>query len=195
VKSDGDVVEILEAFDLTGSLRECGRACRLRANTVGRYVRLAGTRSTPRRADPAQTSSPIHNLAKVEEWVERSTGKVRADGRPRQAPSARLRGLRADHPPRCGQGEEGVRRRPPARLPAVDPRARHVGSSSTGARAHGSATAIQSCGAPGWPGAGSVSSSRPGTGTNCPRSSPVSTRRSAASEAARHTRSRTTSGR
>ena len=58
MKSAGEAVEILEAFDLTGSLRAVGRA----STDAARRSQLV---------DP--------NLAKVEEGVERSHGKVRAD--------------------------------------------------------------------------------------------------------------------
>jgi transposase len=79
VKHAGDVVEILEAFDLTGSLREAARLAGCSPMTVARYVRLreAGQLPTGRAARRDQLIDP--HLAKVEEWVERSRGRVRAD--------------------------------------------------------------------------------------------------------------------
>ena len=78
MKSDGDVVEILEAFDLTGSLRDAAELAGCAPNTVGRYVRLrAHGRALEGPIRRNQLADPY--LAKVEEWVERSTGKVRAD--------------------------------------------------------------------------------------------------------------------
>ena len=78
MKSDGDVVEILEAFDLTGSLRDAAELAGCSPNTVRRYVRLR-SRGRPL-AEPVRRSQLIDpHLEKIEEWVERSTGKVRAD--------------------------------------------------------------------------------------------------------------------
>ncbi len=79
MKSAGDVVEILEAFDLTGSLRDAARLTGCSPMTVARYVRLRETGRLPtgRSARRNQLVDPY--LAKVEEWVERSRGRVRAD--------------------------------------------------------------------------------------------------------------------
>jgi hypothetical protein len=78
VKSAGEAVEILEAFDLTGSLRAASELADCSPNTVARYVRM---RDRGRALDePARRSQVVDPyLAKVEEWVERSHGKVRAD--------------------------------------------------------------------------------------------------------------------
>ncbi len=79
MKSAGDVVEILEAFDLTGSLREAARLAGCSPNTVARYLRLRelGRLAAGRSAQRDQVVDPY--LAKIEEWVERSHGRVRAD--------------------------------------------------------------------------------------------------------------------
>lgn len=72
-------MEILEAYDLTGSLRDAGELAGCSHHTVGRYVaaREAG-RLVP--GSPAVRPSVIDPfLVKVEELVERSKGKVRAD--------------------------------------------------------------------------------------------------------------------
>src|SRR6266511_2419934 len=76
VKSAGEAVEILEAFD--GSLRAASELVGCSPNTVARYVcrRALGRPS----AEFVRRSQLIdRHLAKVEEWVERSHGKVRAD--------------------------------------------------------------------------------------------------------------------
>ena len=77
MKSDEEIMEILEAFDLTRSLRDAGELAGCSPNTVAHWVgaRDAGTVATPARRD--QLIDPY--LAKVEEWVEASHGKVRAD--------------------------------------------------------------------------------------------------------------------
>ena len=78
MKHAGDVVEILEAFDVTGSFREAARLTGCSPMTVARYVHL--------RERGQVTSDPVHRdqlldafLPKLEEWVERSHGRVRAD--------------------------------------------------------------------------------------------------------------------
>ena len=79
MKHAGDVVEILEAFDLTGSLRDAARLAGCSPMTVARYVRLreAGRLEPGRYARRDRLVDPY--LAKIEEWVDRSHGRVRAD--------------------------------------------------------------------------------------------------------------------
>ena len=78
VKHAGDVVEILEAFDLTGSLREAARLTGCSPMTVARYVRLRERGQVA--PDPVRRDQILDPyLAKLEEWVERSHGRVRAD--------------------------------------------------------------------------------------------------------------------
>ena len=78
VKSAGEIMEILEAFDLTGSMRDAAELAGCSHHTVARYVaaREAGGR-IDRAAARAQLIDEF--LPKVEEWVARSHGKVRAD--------------------------------------------------------------------------------------------------------------------
>ncbi len=71
-------MEILDAYDLTGSLRDAGELAGCSHHTVKHYVdrrdaggELDGVSARPQLID--------EHLAKVEEWVERSKGKVRAD--------------------------------------------------------------------------------------------------------------------
>jgi len=77
VKSDEEIMEILEAFDLTRSLRDAGELAGCSPNTVAHWVmeRDAGTLEAPARRD--QLIDPF--LVKVEEWVEASKAKIRAD--------------------------------------------------------------------------------------------------------------------
>ena len=78
MKSAEEIMNMLEAFDLTGSLRDAGELAGVSHHTVARYVaaRDAGALSD-RAAARAQLIDEY--LPKVEEWVERSAGKVRAD--------------------------------------------------------------------------------------------------------------------
>ena len=77
-KSDREIMEILEAFDATGCAHSAAGIAGVDPKTVRRYVRArdegrpaTGPARRPRIIDPY--------LAKVEEWVDRSQGKVRAD--------------------------------------------------------------------------------------------------------------------
>ena len=79
MKSREEIMNMLEAFDLTGSLRGAGELAGVSHHTVARYVaerdegRLGGVGPVRRERiiDPW--------LPKIEEWVERSHAKIRAD--------------------------------------------------------------------------------------------------------------------
>jgi hypothetical protein len=77
-KDDREIMEILEAFDLTGNAHSAAQLVGCDPKTVRRWVAqrdwglpVGGPARRPRLIDPY--------LAKVEEWVDRSHGKVRAD--------------------------------------------------------------------------------------------------------------------
>jgi transposase len=71
-------MEILEAFDLTGSLRDAAELAGCSHHTVARYVeaRQAGGLLDRAAARPRLIDE---FLPKVDEWVEQSVGKIRAD--------------------------------------------------------------------------------------------------------------------
>lgn len=78
MKSAEEAMEILEAYDLTGSLRAAAELAGCSHNTVARLVaeRDAGGGAPP----PAQRRLLIESfLPNVEKWVEDSKGKIRAD--------------------------------------------------------------------------------------------------------------------
>ena len=77
VKSDEEIMEILEAYDLTGSYRDAGELAGCSHHTVADHVeaRAAGTLGEAARRN--QLIDPY--LPKLEEWVDASHGKVRAD--------------------------------------------------------------------------------------------------------------------
>jgi hypothetical protein len=79
VKSAEEIMQILEAYDLTGSYRDAAELAGCSHHTVARYVRAREQgRLTPGRAERRpMLIDPF--LPKVEEWVDRSKGKVRAD--------------------------------------------------------------------------------------------------------------------
>jgi transposase len=78
VKSAGEIMEILEAFDLTRSARAAGELVGCSHHTVTHWVdrRAAGALSDRPAARPQLIDE---FLPKLEEWVERSKGKIRAD--------------------------------------------------------------------------------------------------------------------
>jgi transposase len=77
MKPSEEVMEILEAFDLTGSYRAAGRLVGCDPKTVARYVAL---RDVGRELDAMRRDSVVApHLDKIEEWVERSKGDIRAD--------------------------------------------------------------------------------------------------------------------
>jgi hypothetical protein len=77
VKSAEEIMNMLEAFDLTGSLRDAGELAGVSHHTVARYV--AARESGVAGRGVARPMLIDEFLPKVEEWIERSNGKLRAD--------------------------------------------------------------------------------------------------------------------
>ncbi|GAC1577095.1 MAG: hypothetical protein NVS3B18_10880 [Candidatus Dormibacteria bacterium] len=79
MKSSEEVMEILEAYDVTGTLRGAAALAGCDHKTVARWV---GVRDEAG-GEPLARARPRPRVdeyaAKVEEWVERSRGKIRAD--------------------------------------------------------------------------------------------------------------------
>ena len=79
VKSAEEIMNILEAYDLTGSFRDAGELAGCSHHTVARYVRAREEgRLVPGAASPRPGVIDEY-LEKLEEIVDRSMGKVRAD--------------------------------------------------------------------------------------------------------------------
>ena len=78
VKSAGEIMEMLEAYDLTGSLRDAAELAGCSHHTVARAV---SAREAGGLADRPATRPRLIDafLPKVEEWMERSNGQIRAD--------------------------------------------------------------------------------------------------------------------
>jgi transposase len=78
LKSAEEIMQMLEAFDLTGSLRDAGELAGCSHHTVGKAV---AARDAGRLTDVAAARPQLIDefLPKVEEWMERSHGKIRAD--------------------------------------------------------------------------------------------------------------------
>jgi transposase len=79
VKSAEEIMEILEAYDLSGSFRAAAELAGCDHHTVARYVALReeGRHQQDGRASRERLIDPY--LPKIEELVERSSGKIRAD--------------------------------------------------------------------------------------------------------------------
>ena len=78
VKRNEEIVEILEAYDLTGSYRAAGELAGCDHHTVRRYVMLREAGQPPVARE--HRARPIDDyLDKIEELVARSNGRVRAD--------------------------------------------------------------------------------------------------------------------
>jgi len=71
-------MEVLEAFDLTGSFRDAAALAGCSHHTVGRYVAV---REAGGQLDMAAVRPQLIDefLPKVQEWVKHSRGKIRAD--------------------------------------------------------------------------------------------------------------------
>src|SRR4051794_24970749 len=71
-------MEILEAYDLVGSLRGAARLAGCDHHTVRRVVEArAAACASGRQTPAARLTDPYRE--KLEEWVERSHGRIRAD--------------------------------------------------------------------------------------------------------------------
>jgi transposase len=79
LKTPEEVMEILEAFDATGSLRAAGELVGCDHKTVGHWVRARDEAGggLPMSVRPRPRVDAF--AVKIEEWVARSRGKVRAD--------------------------------------------------------------------------------------------------------------------
>src|SRR5665811_929401 len=77
VKSAEEIMNMLDAFDLTGSLRDAGELAGVSHHTVARYVAVRDSGLVVRGVARPQLIDEF--LPKVEEWIERSHGKLRAD--------------------------------------------------------------------------------------------------------------------
>ena len=77
-KSDREIMEILEAYDATGVAHSAAELCDADPKTVRRYAQ-ARDAGRPVNAPVRRPKLIDPFLEKIEEWVERSEGKVRAD--------------------------------------------------------------------------------------------------------------------
>lgn len=78
MKSDGEIMEILAAYDLTRSLRATTELTGCPHHTVDRHVR-ARDEDRPFAEPMLRGRGADRSLPKIEEWMETSKGKVRGD--------------------------------------------------------------------------------------------------------------------
>ena len=76
-KSGREIMEILEAYDLTGCAHSAAQLAGTDRKTVTRYVALRDAGADPLEAERRPPSVDAF-LAKVEELVDRSGGRIRA---------------------------------------------------------------------------------------------------------------------
>jgi hypothetical protein len=80
LKSREEIMEILEAFDLTSTLRAAAELAGCSPNTVKYWVERRNAGELPASGEPVRrdrVTDPF--VAKIEELVERSKGRIRAD--------------------------------------------------------------------------------------------------------------------
>jgi transposase len=78
VKHAEEIMEILEAFDLTQSYRDAGELAGCDHKTVAHWVARRDAGELTATAEPRDRLIAPY-LAKLEEWMDQSSGKVRAD--------------------------------------------------------------------------------------------------------------------
>jgi hypothetical protein len=163
LKNPKEVMEILEAFDLTGTLRGAAVLAGCDHKTVAHWVRAreqaGGGLPVSVRPRPRVDAFAV----KIDDWVDRSRGRIRADvahqrlvatgylgseHTTRRAVAAAKRAWRAEH---------GRRTRPWVTEPGC-------GCSGTMATGRGWPAGRRCCSAPGWRGPAFGSSSRCGIG-------------------------------
>jgi len=153
VKSAEEIMEILEAYDLTGSLRDAAELAGCSHHTVAQYVaaRERGELTPGRAQRRVMLADPF--LDKLEEWVERSRGKVRAD-----VAHEKLIALvtRAQNAPPGERSPRSRQRIGPGAGGCIGHgcRSRGCGFSTTSATVRASMVLVHSCFARGWRGAG-----------------------------------------
>jgi transposase len=77
--SEEEIVEVLEAYDLTGSLRSAAQLCGVDHHTVRRYVQARDAGLEPTSPPPPRERVTDPFADKIAEWIDRSQGRIRAD--------------------------------------------------------------------------------------------------------------------
>ena len=77
-KSGREIMEIFEAYDLTGTAWSAAQLSGCDAKTVARYVQIRDAGGNPLEKDTRPKMIDAY-LEKIEEWVNRPKGKIRGD--------------------------------------------------------------------------------------------------------------------
>lgn len=137
VKSREQIMQMLEAFDLTHSFRDAAELAGCSHHTVADWVAKRDAGLLPAPGEPVRRERMIDPfLPKIEEWVERSNGKVRADV---VFDKLRVPGLRRVGPhrsPSCRGGEGLASAGNAVGVSALDSQAGDVGPVGLGRGAH-----------------------------------------------------------
>lgn len=134
-KSDREIMEILEAFELTRCAHSAAQLAGVDEKTVARCVTIRDQGRDPLVKRPRPRSIDTF-VDKIEEWVDKSQGKVRADG----ASAAAGGGIHRHRPVDAARGrrrEDSVESWPPPRISSVAARAWHVAAVRLGRRPEG----------------------------------------------------------
>ena len=118
-KSGREIMEILEAFDLTGCAHSAAQLAGTDRKTVARYVALRDAGADPLEAERRPRSVDAF-LAKVEELVDRSNGRIRADVVHRKLTAMGYGGSERTTRRAVAEAEGRLAGRAPADVPAVD---------------------------------------------------------------------------
>ena len=113
-----EVMEILEAYDLTRCAHSAALLVGCDEKTVTRYVAV---RDAGRDVGEWERRSRMIDpfLSKIEELVEASQGRIRADVVHEKLTAMGFSGTDRTTRPRCRRGEDGVSGRAPAKVQAL----------------------------------------------------------------------------
>lgn len=154
-KSDTEIMEILEAYDLTGTVWSAATLTGHDPKTVKRYVEARNGGRNPYEREPRPKMIDAF-LEKVEEWVEQSKATIRADVVHEKLVKMGYRGSARSTRRAVNAANWRGRRASAGRTGRGFP-SRAGGCSSTGARVRGSRGVGPGCSAHGCPGRGSGS--------------------------------------
>ena len=156
------ILEILEAYDLTKSFRSAAALIGCDHHTVARYVAARAAGLDPS-TDIDRPTVPEPFVDKINEWIDRSDGRIRADVVHEKLEAMGYPGSERTTRRVVAALKEQWRRVVASGLHAVDHRTWACGCSGTTRRGRCWPDSGSCCSLPGWRGHGSGSWSRCGT--------------------------------
>lgn len=121
MKSREEIMEILEAFDLTKSFRGAGELAGCSHHTVAHWVERRDAGALPGLGPVRRERMIDPFMDKIEEWVERSDARVRAEVAYDKLMALGFTGSERTARRAGGGGEGEPSAGPAARVSAVDP--------------------------------------------------------------------------